>query len=498
VKLGSFAPNQETPESKSRRAPRDDAPQGHALHFLERLERAHGEALDLALTLYRDSGALAFVISWVEPPPELGRVALSLAADDQGAYIVATRAGKFVTCLGPGMALTDLYVVNHARLMAILKRWHERRASDAAFLALGRENRLNDEFRKIFKKSDRFSREDLQVLAPLRPVLFPFLLDLVIVMGAELSQMSSAFAKQKRPDLLDDKTLRVYFEMVHAVANGFLLFGVDGQRGMEKLLRDPEFVNILGMGCFQAWWRGSPRVATFMLWLLGVLGKTLLPHYERWMQRAEHDAGYFCGLLGALATFARHGASASERQKLCDRARRTLGSRSSWSSRVIDVKAAPTFVDTVVNVCDAPEKYYEQTWLPDTRRLVFNWLQALDPGRPLPWATAADVPAQDAGPVAFAIPQPYLEHPQALLGLFGSVPYLATHDAAHMLPPAATVALYDGPWHRSEAMPLIASDLAFWRPKTRVNPTAKVGRNEPCPCGSGKKYKKCCADKKSE
>ncbi|MBU1877352.1 MAG: SEC-C domain-containing protein, partial [Chloroflexi bacterium] len=23
-------------------------------------------------------------------------------------------------------------------------------------------------------------------------------------------------------------------------------------------------------------------------------------------------------------------------------------------------------------------------------------------------------------------------------------------------------------------------------------PTGKVGRNDPCPCGSGKKYKKCC------
>jgi uncharacterized protein YecA (UPF0149 family) len=23
-------------------------------------------------------------------------------------------------------------------------------------------------------------------------------------------------------------------------------------------------------------------------------------------------------------------------------------------------------------------------------------------------------------------------------------------------------------------------------------PRIKVGRNEPCPCGSGKKYKKCC------
>ncbi|GHV73214.1 UPF0225 protein [Spirochaetia bacterium] len=29
-------------------------------------------------------------------------------------------------------------------------------------------------------------------------------------------------------------------------------------------------------------------------------------------------------------------------------------------------------------------------------------------------------------------------------------------------------------------------------PKTIVRATPKVGRNEPCPCGSGKKYKHCC------
>ena len=27
------------------------------------------------------------------------------------------------------------------------------------------------------------------------------------------------------------------------------------------------------------------------------------------------------------------------------------------------------------------------------------------------------------------------------------------------------------------------------------NPKMKVGRNDPCPCGSGKKYKKCCLGK---
>jgi SWIM/SEC-C metal-binding protein len=29
---------------------------------------------------------------------------------------------------------------------------------------------------------------------------------------------------------------------------------------------------------------------------------------------------------------------------------------------------------------------------------------------------------------------------------------------------------------------------------TTLRAPDKVGRNDPCPCGSGKKYKKCCAD----
>jgi hypothetical protein len=32
-------------------------------------------------------------------------------------------------------------------------------------------------------------------------------------------------------------------------------------------------------------------------------------------------------------------------------------------------------------------------------------------------------------------------------------------------------------------------------PETYVRATPKIGRNDPCPCGSGKKYKKCCLEK---
>jgi hypothetical protein len=43
----------------------------------------------------------------------------------------------------------------------------------------------------------------------------------------------------------------------------------------------------------------------------------------------------------------------------------------------------------------------------------------------------------------------------------------------------------------------ILEDDSLWSPRAgpAVNPYKGVGRNDPCPCGSGKKFKKCCLDK---
>lgn len=40
---------------------------------------------------------------------------------------------------------------------------------------------------------------------------------------------------------------------------------------------------------------------------------------------------------------------------------------------------------------------------------------------------------------------------------------------------------------------VIALEILLNPIKTKIA-EKKVGRNEPCPCGSGKKYKKCCAE----
>jgi len=45
--------------------------------------------------------------------------------------------------------------------------------------------------------------------------------------------------------------------------------------------------------------------------------------------------------------------------------------------------------------------------------------------------------------------------------------------------------------------PLAAPAVAAPRPVPRTATGDKVGRNDPCPCGSGKKYKKCCYLKQS-
>jgi preprotein translocase subunit SecA len=39
--------------------------------------------------------------------------------------------------------------------------------------------------------------------------------------------------------------------------------------------------------------------------------------------------------------------------------------------------------------------------------------------------------------------------------------------------------------------PVAAGDGAAPAPARPQHTVAKVGRNDPCPCGSGKKYKKC-------
>ena len=57
----------------------------------------------------------------------------------------------------------------------------------------------------------------------------------------------------------------------------------------------------------------------------------------------------------------------------------------------------------------------------------------------------------------------------------------------------------EGPKREQVAQPVATSGDGTGAPRTvRKKASDKVGRNDPCPCGSGKKYKKCCGRSDAE
>ncbi len=48
---------------------------------------------------------------------------------------------------------------------------------------------------------------------------------------------------------------------------------------------------------------------------------------------------------------------------------------------------------------------------------------------------------------------------------------------------------------KQERLKLSHGEEETQKPQTYRRQGKKVGRNDPCPCGSGKKYKKCCGRK---
>jgi SEC-C motif-containing protein len=69
----------------------------------------------------------------------------------------------------------------------------------------------------------------------------------------------------------------------------------------------------------------------------------------------------------------------------------------------------------------------------------------------------------------------------------GEVEFIATYKEKGVVRTHHEVSRFskqDGHWY--------FVDGRMVAPRTEVRKQPKVGRNDPCPCGSGKKYKKCC------
>ncbi|MCA9557602.1 MAG: hypothetical protein KC583_03460, partial [Myxococcales bacterium] len=133
----------------------------HADHFLTRLDRLAGREIELALELYRDPELLRTIVAASGLTDSAERLAISLDDPEEGPFLVVTREGAFVTCLGRGMRASNLPVVTRGQLEACGRRVARLRDKLAlASRVKEQERKTRHMLRRLFEASDAVSRED--------------------------------------------------------------------------------------------------------------------------------------------------------------------------------------------------------------------------------------------------------------------------------------------------------------------------------------------------
>jgi hypothetical protein len=176
---------------------------GHAIHFLQRIERLTPAQADLALTLYREPKLVAHLLRRIRLPDAAERVALALEDAPQSPHVIVTRDGRFVTCLGPGMAF-DCPVVSRQQIDNASEKLDALR--DAISREKGELKRLYD---RLLDRGSAVSREDFGVLAALVPLLGNEFMRIAMDLLKFVAHFRSGFRRSRYRNV----TSRVYDEL---------------------------------------------------------------------------------------------------------------------------------------------------------------------------------------------------------------------------------------------------------------------------------------------
>src|SRR4029077_9267415 len=155
----------------------------HAHHFLERLDRVRRDQTEFALGLYRDHEAVKYVLERVHLPPDAARVALPIDDPREGPFVIVTRDGRFVTCLGIGMSPGVCPVVPRGQIDGLLTKLAEKRARrEVAAREMRPDEDEEDFLARVFIRGSRLAREDFLAVSAFDSMLGmePFLLMLDI------------------------------------------------------------------------------------------------------------------------------------------------------------------------------------------------------------------------------------------------------------------------------------------------------------------------------
>jgi hypothetical protein len=464
---------------------------GHQHHFLSRLDRLALPHVELALHLYRDHDLVRFILGSVKLPDGADRVALSLDDPTDGPFLIVTREGRFVTCLGTGMHPGDRPVVTRGQLDAIAGKHQELASRLAACRELvGAESMVNKMIRRIYDLGDSVSREDFIAVSAVQPLLAAEFMRLQLEATGDLNavqpQVLSILRRTERPKPYTHELLRAYWKTFWMLGHLAVLVGLDGRALLSAL--DPE--RIRGVDTFYSRSTFDQTIlgtAVKGLWSVGKIGKALLPNYKRAYASSAHllpivEASLALSILGL-----RHASLRAE-------ARKAIASLPTPIAPLPMENALRAFMDAIVTMCnwafDEPHKplgYHRSIGAAEAMARTAD----LPAGASFHFESAKDVPEELSMTLAVNREDEFLNDREALLYLYGFLPWLAKATPESLYLPRAFLEATRRPWSPERTIDLLRGRLDHARAIAAM-PRETPSKNGPCPCGSGKKYKRCC------
>lgn len=475
---------------------------GHSHHFLSRLDRVSLPQVELALSLYRDADLLRYVLERARLPEGAGRVAIALEESERSPHIIVTREGRFVTCLGEGMAVDDVPILTRSRLDAIAARGTDLRARlEACKTRTGGRGGAGQLLKRVHEAGDELSREEIVDVSALQPLYALEMMKFVLAAHEDLLVSREVLLRHlRRSERLKPalhSAARAYWNAFWSLGHFSVLAATDGKNVLQHIpaggpATSTTAASTLSWCCVR---QGIGAIALKGAWAAGRIGKVLLPEYKRLFRDAGSLLTTVNACLGLLAIGARHSGTRAEIRKLMaagpDIDEETK--RGAGVHRIAELAAA------VGEACDVeelrPELFDEQRIMGATACVAVT--RHLPRGSPFAFAAVDDVPADLAMAMAVNIPLPFIGHDaisDVLITMFGLMPWAARSAPEALYLPRDFIRATAKPWTPEATCRLVNAHRTSTAATSGPRPGAPAApvRQGPCPCGSGKKFKRCC------
>jgi hypothetical protein len=474
---------------------RTQLPTGHAHHFLSRLDRVSRPHVELALSIYRDQELLRFVLGRARAPERAERVAISLEHPEEGPFVIVTREGRFVTCLGEGMHPGPSPVITRGQLDAAMARFADVRArDDARRRRFGEDGETAVILRRLLAAGDGLSREEFVAVSSIAPLLRRDLAAIQLHQARDLAaardQLLRLLVRARTPHACYRQALRTYWDEVWSIGHLSVLAAMNGPDLVAELpelpWREHPAISLAAVD------QGMTAVALKGIWAASKLGKSVLAGYKRALAEEPSWPGLLDAGLALTGLGLRHARLRAEVQKTLAAARVAPGDDATTEGRLRVVEmlaalAAPAFDDPAG--CTRAQREAGAS-------MLVQWGQSMPTGARYRFDRVEDVPEELALTVAAQSRSEYLYAPRAFAGLFAYLPWLAHAEPERLYLPAELLRAVHAAWAPEDTLSLLRSQLER-APRPGPAPEGP-SRGGPCPCGSGKKHKRCCGDARRE